>query len=80
MVWTLWVLSFSVAVAGESNSFGEVRCWRYLGNRGKMLMAHVHIATTLRPNDFIDWTANGGQRLCHSSTTAAPFSPNHRQR
>ena len=32
------------------------------------------------PNGLIDWTANGGQRFCHSSSAAAPLPPNHRQR
>jgi hypothetical protein len=34
----------------------------------------------MMPNKLIDWTANGGQRFCHSSAAVTPLSSNHHQR
>ncbi len=43
-------------------------------------VSEMPAAVEVLPNGLIDWTANGGQRLYHSSATAAPLSSNHRQR
>ena len=46
-----------------------------------MLKARGHqVFRAARAKLLIDWTVNGDQRFCHSSTAAAPLSSNHRQR